>query len=90
MDKKEAFKMLKDEIEKKVDPETLKKLGKAGSKEEALSILSDASIDIDDEKLAAVSGGEGSVEDLLQNGVDWHCPTACNWHYCPGACTDWI
>ena len=82
--------MLKDEIEKKVDPETLKKLGKAGSKEEALSILSDASIDIDDEKLAAVSGGEGSVEDFLQNGVDWHCPTACNWHYCPGACTDWI
>ena len=90
MDKKEAFNMLKDEIENKVDPETLKKLGKADSKEEALSILSEASVDIDDEKLAAVSGGDGSVDDLLQKGLEWHCPTACNWHFCPGACTDWI
>ena len=54
MDKKDAFNMLKDEIENKIDADTLKKLGKAGSKEEALSILSAASIELDDEKLGYV------------------------------------
>ena len=89
MDNKELLKMLKDEITSKVDAETLKKLESAGSKEEALSILSEASVEIDDEKLAAVSAGEG-IEGELEEGLKWHCPTACNWHYCPGACTDWI
>ena len=89
MDKKELLKMLKEEIENKVDGETLKKLEKAGSKEEALSILSAASIELDDEKLAAISAGQ-NLEGELEEGIQWHCPTACNWHYCPGACKDWM
>ena len=90
MDKKEIFKMLKEEIESKVDAETLKKLEKAGTKEEALSILSDASVELDEEKLSAIAGGEGLEGKMVEQGLEWHCPTACNWHYCPGACTDWI
>jgi hypothetical protein len=88
MDRNEILKMLKEEIASKVDVETLKKLETAGSKDEALSILSEASVEIDEEKLAIVSGGENLEGELLENGLQWNCPTACDWHFCPGACTD--
>ncbi len=88
MDRNEILKMLKEEIASKVDAETLKRLETAGSKDEALSILSEASVEIDEEKLAIVSGGENLEGELLENGLQWNCPTACDWHFCPGACTD--
>ena len=59
MSKMDAMKMLKDEISKKVDEETLKKFKNAKSKEEALSILEGTSIKLNDDMLAAVSGGVG-------------------------------
>ncbi len=90
MKKEELFNMLKQEIESKVDSETLKKLGAAGSKEETLSILSKSSVELDEDVLSAIAGGDSPASDLLENGLEWNCPTACDWHFCPSACLDFL
>ena len=58
MDRNEIMKMLKNEVESKVDSATLEKLKTAKSKDEALSILQGASVELDDEMLSAVAGGD--------------------------------
>ncbi len=62
MSKEESLKMLKDEITKKVDSDTLKKLENAKSKDEALAILEEASVELDEELLSSVSSGSGMDE----------------------------
>ena len=63
----EILKMLHEELVKKADSKTIERIKGAKSKDEALSILEEASIDHDDELLAAVSGG---TDDLSQEGED--------------------
>ena len=72
-DKKEIAKMLHEELSKKVDSETMGKLKNAKSSSEALSILEDASISLDENVLAAVSGGDE------ENDLDmiWNCHELC-------------
>ena len=59
MEKSELLKMFKAEITDKVDAETLEKLKNSKTKKEALSILEGLSINLDDEMLSAVAGGDG-------------------------------
>ena len=58
MDNKEILKMLKEEVERKADAETIEKLKNAGSANEAISILKSASVELDEDMLTAVAGGE--------------------------------
>ena len=80
MSKMDAIKMLKDEIASKVDADTLKKLEKATSKKEALSILEGISVSLSDDMLDAVSGGAG---DDSFGGVNagWCSSNACDDFY---------
>ena len=88
MSKTDVLKMLKDELLSNVDQDTLKKLGKVNSKEETLSILEEASIELSDDMLSAISGGTeveldplDSAEDAAFGGIEanW-CPLH---SYCP-------
>lgn len=60
MDRTEIMNMFKTELEGKLDQDTINRLKEAKSSKEALSILEDASIELNDEQLAAVSGGGGN------------------------------
>ena len=75
---KEVMKMLRDELASKVDGETLKKLKGAKTKEEGLAILEAASIELDDEVLALIPGGDG-----LQSITGWCHGFGCSKHLCP-------
>ena len=68
-DKNEIIKMLNEELEKKVDGETLNRLKGAKTKKEALAILEETSIKLDDEILDAVSGGD--------DDNTWECGANC-------------
>ena len=70
MSKTDALKMMKDELLSKVDQDTLKKLGKVKSKEETLSILEEASIELSDDMLSAISGGLDEEIDPLDFAGD--------------------
>ena len=76
MDKKEVIKILHDEIAGRVDAETIEKIKNAKTKKEALEILEGASVELDEEKLSMVSGGEDT---------DGWCPEKnCEGLFCPG------
>ena len=57
MDRTEVMNMLKSELEGKLDQDTINRLKEAKSSKEALSILEGASIELNDDMLAAVAGG---------------------------------
>ena len=80
MEKKELLEMFKAEITDKVDAETLEKLKNSKTKKEALSILEGLSINLDDEMLSAVAGGDG-VDEGLQK---WCIDKDCDGLWCPG------
>ena len=80
MEKSELLKMLKAEITDKVDAATIEKLKASKSKKEALSILEGLSIDLNDEMLSAVAGGE-DVDGQLEN---WCLDKDCDGLWCPG------
>ncbi|MBO4889354.1 MAG: hypothetical protein J5574_00060 [Lachnospiraceae bacterium] len=80
MEKSELLKMLKAEITDKVDAATIEKLKASKSKKEALSILEGLSIDLNDEMLSAVAGGE-DVDERLQK---WCIDKDCDGLWCPG------
>ncbi len=73
MDKKEILKMLKEEVVNKVDSATLDKLKAAGSKDEAFSILRDASIELNDEMLDAVAGGVEDDDSFIEWCSSYEC-----------------
>lgn len=79
MDNKKTIDMLKDEVMAKADPETISKLKNVKSPKEALARLEGLSIDIDDEMLSAVSGGEGL--DDINAWCEKFCP---DYTYCRG------
>ena len=83
---KEVIKMLHDELMKKVDEKTVNKLKGARTKEEALSILEEASVSLDDEMLALVPGGdtEGITDEKVGFCVWYWCSENCPSHFfCP-------
>ncbi|MBO4889756.1 MAG: hypothetical protein J5574_02080 [Lachnospiraceae bacterium] len=77
MDKNQILKMLQDQVHAKADPETIEKLRNVKSPKDALPILENLSIDLDDEMLSAVSGGgNGELGDS-----SW-CSIYCPDHVC--------
>ena len=80
MDRKELLNMLKVEINDKVDAKTMEKLKASKTKKEALSILEGASVNINDEMLSAVAGGE----DIDENLQRWCIDKDCDGLWCPG------
>ena len=89
MDKKDIIKMLKTEVESKADEATLAKLKEAKSPKEALSILEEASIELNEDSLAAIAGGSGDEDDVNGLGIDinwckmlFDCDANCR-YYCP-------
>ncbi len=68
MSNSDTLKMFKDEISRKVDADTLKKLENAASKKEALAILEEASVELSDDMLAAVAGGDDGID--IDDGSD--------------------
>lgn len=81
MDNNQVLEMLKEEIESKVDAETLERLKMAKTEKEALSILEEASVELNEEQLAAVAGGR-----CIAHGPGWE---RCH-HYidpCPRFCS---
>jgi hypothetical protein len=87
MSKADTLKMLKDELNSKLDADTLKKLENASSKEETLSILEGASFELSDDMLDAVSGGAGFIVDGKGN----FCAANASWlssQQCPDHCMD--
>ena len=83
---KDVLRMLHDEIMKKVDENTAKRLKDARTKEEGLAILEEASIKLDDDLLASVPGGDTSqLEDMMVGYCVWHwCSDNCRQHFfCP-------
>ncbi len=80
MDKNDALKMFKEEIMSKLDPGTIEALKNAKSKKEALSLLEDVSIKLDDDMLAAVAGGAEDDEEV----GDWCLDDQCDGLFCPG------
>ena len=79
MNKNDVIRMLNNEISGKIDEATIAKLKNAKSKKEALGMLEELSIELNDEMLAAVSGG--SEEDDLQS---WCIDKGCDGLWCPG------
>ena len=75
MDRTEIINMLKSELEGKLDKDTINKLNEAKTSHEALSILEDASIELSDDVLSAVAGGDLNME---ANG--WMPTPACEFH----------
>ena len=73
MEKDQILKMLEEQVQAKADNETFEKLRNAKSPEEALPILENLSIKLDDEMLSAVSGGE---DEELGDGpwCSFYCP----------------
>lgn len=69
---KNVLNKLKDEVLAKADDETLAKLKNVKSPREALSVLEGVSIDLDDEMLAAVSGGSDD-DDCTIKWCSTHC-----------------
>ena len=80
MDKEQAFEMLKNEISGKLDEDTKNRLKNAKSSQEALAILEETSIQLDDEMLSAVSAGS---DDENENGELQWCATKI---VCRGQC----
>ena len=80
MNKKELLNMFKAEIKDKVDAETMEKLKASKTKKEALSILEGLSIDLNDEVLSAVAGGD----DVDENLQAWCLDKDCDGLWCPG------
>lgn len=75
MDKTGIINMLKSELEGKLDQDTINRLNEAKSSKEALSILEEASIELSDDVLSAVAGGDLNME---ENG--WMPTPACEFH----------
>ena len=73
MDNNNVLKMLKDELKSKVDEATFDRLKSAKSSEEALSILEGVSVKLDDDMLAAVTGGSEDMNDSEwdEGDFDW-------------------
>ncbi len=77
MDRNEVLKMLKGEIESKLDSSTLDKIKTAKSKKEALSILEGTSVELNDDILGAIAGGENIDEEVGWTCFDKDCPDLC-------------
>ena len=76
MEKNEVIKMLNEELGRKVDAATIDKLKNAKTQKEALDILRGVSVNLSEDALSAISGGE--------EGVGW-CPEKnCDGLLCPG------
>ncbi len=71
MDKKDVIKMLKEELAAKVDEATLEKIKSAKSSKDALSILESVSVNLSDDMLEAVAGGDEGEEN------EWCSDKAC-------------
>lgn len=71
MAKTDALNMLREELSKKLDDSTVKKLANAKSKKEALSILEDASIELDDDAMSAISAGSDMDEIADLERSEW-------------------
>ena len=76
MNNNDVLKMLKEEIAAKVDEATLEKLKAAKTPKDALSILESVSVDLSDDMLEAVAGGNEADD------TDWCLQDVCRDELC--------